>query len=153
MATPSATGGTPSTTQTGPTVPVVIKPTVPKNGGVINTPDGKWDVWTGGKPKHDWTGLDNSSAEGQLGFVQDKPTPLYVDNQAAIAMINERRPTPRSRHIDIQHFAIQEWRAAREIEMHHIPGVINPSDQATKALGWTLLLRHVRRSMGHHRPF
>ena len=64
MATPSATGGTPSTTQTGTTAPaVMIKPTVPKNGGVVKTPDGKWDVWTGGKPKHDWTGLDNSSAK------------------------------------------------------------------------------------------
>jgi hypothetical protein len=76
-----------------------------------------------------------------------------MDNEAAIAMINERRPTPRSRHIDIQHFAIQEWRAAGDIEMHHIPGIINPVDQGTKPLGWTLHSRHARRSMGHHRPF
>jgi hypothetical protein len=88
----------------------------------------------------------------ELGFAQGKPTPLYVDNQAAIAMVNERKPTPRSRHIHIQHFAIQEWRAAGDIELHHIPGTINASDQATKALGWTLHSRHVRRSMGHHHP-
>ena len=86
----------------------------------------------------------------ELGFAQLRPTPLYVDNQAAIAMVNERRPTSRSRHIDIQHFAIQEWRAAGDIVMRHIPGIINPSDQTTKALGWTLHSRHVRRSMGHH---
>jgi hypothetical protein len=36
--------------------------------------------------------------------------------------------------------------------MHHIPGIINPSDQATKALGWTLHLWHARRSMGHYQP-
>jgi hypothetical protein len=92
------------------------------------------------------------SVLAELGFAQSKSTPLYVDNEAAIAMVNERKPTPRSRHIDIQHFAIQEWRAAGDIEMHHIPGIINPSDQATKPLGWALHSRHVHRSMGHHQP-
>ncbi len=70
----------------------------------------------------------------ELGFGQSKPTALYVDNQAAITMVNERKPTPCSSHIHIQHFAIQEWRAAGDIELHHIPGTINTSDQATKAL-------------------
>jgi hypothetical protein len=74
----------------------------------------------------------------ELHCTQEQPTPLYMDNEAAIAMINERKPTTRSRHIDIQHFAIQEWRRRGDIVMHHIPGIINPSDQATKALGWTL---------------
>ena len=85
----------------------------------------------------------------EFGFPQDGPTPLYEDNMAAIAMINERKPTPRSRHIDIQHFAIQEWQQRGIIVMHHIPGVINVADQATKALIWTLHSRHARRSMGH----
>lgn len=88
----------------------------------------------------------------ELGFAHLQPTPLCADNQAAIAVVNERKPTPRSRHIDIQHFAIQEWQAAGDIVMHHIPGVINPSDQAAKALGWALHSRHIRRSMGHRRP-
>ena len=44
----------------------------------------------------------------ELGFPQDGPTLLYNDNEAAIAMINENKPTPRARHISIQHFAIQE---------------------------------------------
>jgi hypothetical protein len=82
----------------------------------------------------------------ELSFGQSKLTPLYVDNQAAIAMVNERKPTPCSQHIHIQHFAIQEWRADGDIELHHIPGTINASDQATKALGWTLHSCHVRRS-------
>jgi hypothetical protein len=87
----------------------------------------------------------------ELGFAQADPTPLYVDNLAAIAMINENKPTPRSRHIDIQHFAIQEWRARKLIGLFHIPGIVNPADQATKALGWTLHSRHARRAMGHYR--
>jgi len=87
-----------------------------------------------------------------LNIPQDGPTPLYMDNQAAIAMINENKPTERSRHIDVQHFAIQEWRRRGIIEMRYIAGSINPSDQATKAVGSTLHHRHARRSMGHYRP-
>ena len=90
------------------------------------------------------------SVLSELGIVQDQATPIYVDNKAAIAMVNENKPTTRSRHIDIQHFAIQEWRARGEIVLHHIPGIINCSDAGTKALGWTLHSRHVRRSLGHY---
>jgi hypothetical protein len=71
----------------------------------------------------------------KFGVPQDGPMPLYEDNMAAIAMINERKPMPRSCHINIQHFAIQEWQQQGTIiVMHHIPGVINVADQATKAL-------------------
>jgi hypothetical protein len=45
----------------------------------------------------------------ELGFPPTIPTPLYEDNEAAIAMINESRPTPCVRHLDTQYFAIQEW--------------------------------------------
>ena len=85
----------------------------------------------------------------ELGYSQTGPTPLYVDNVSAINMINSRIPTERSRHIDIQHFAIQDWAEANEIHMHHIPGIINIPDGLTKALGWILHSRHARRMMGH----
>jgi hypothetical protein len=87
-----------------------------------------------------------------LGFPPSGPTLLYEDNKAAINMVNANRPTELSRHIDIQHFAIQEWRQRGDIKLAHIPGVINPSDAQTKPLGWILHHRHVRRSMGHHGP-
>ena len=87
-----------------------------------------------------------------LGFAQENPTILYEDNQAAIAMINQRKPTTRSRHIDVQFFAIQEWRRQGDILMKHIAGILNPADDSTKALGWILHHRHARRSMGHHHP-
>ena len=85
----------------------------------------------------------------ELGYVQHEPTCLYEVNAAAILMINASRPTPRSRHIDIQHFAIQEWKANREILLEHVPGIINPADSLTKSLDTTLHHRHVRRLMGH----
>ena len=87
-----------------------------------------------------------------LGFVQEGPTPLYEDNESAINIVNHRVPTERSRHIDIQHFAIQDWAEAGDIIMRHIPGIINPPDDLTKPLGWILHSRHARRIMGHYHP-
>ncbi len=65
-------------------------------------------------------------------------------------MINAGKPTERSRHIDIQYFAIQDWRQAGDIILKSIPGIINPADDFTKALGWVLHSRHARRLMGHY---
>ena len=84
----------------------------------------------------------------QLGFRQHGSTPIWVDNAAAIMMANAKKPIERSRHIDIQHFALQEWVQAGDVELAHIPGVINPSDALTKALGWVLHRRHCTRFMG-----
>jgi hypothetical protein len=87
-----------------------------------------------------------------LLFSQPKPTILYEDNQATIAMVNEQRPTSRVRHIATQHFAIQEWRDAGDITLVHIPGVLNAADQQTKPLAARLHYRHARRLMGHFGP-
>ena len=35
--------------------------------------------------------------------------------------------------------------------MEHLPGILNPSDDLTKPLGWVLHARHARRSMGHYK--
>ena len=87
----------------------------------------------------------------ELDALPAGPSPLYVDNQAALHMVNESRPTPRARHIEIQHFAIQEWRQKGDIILRHIPGIINNSDDLTKILGYVLHHRHAGRSMGHYK--
>jgi len=85
-----------------------------------------------------------------LGFPPKGPTIMYYDNQSAINMINAHVPTERSCHIDIQHFAIQDWKDSGAIVMEFIPGIMNPSDDLTKPLGWVLHDRHARRVMGHY---
>ena len=70
----------------------------------------------------------------ELGFEQPGPTTLYCDNQSAINMVNARVPTERSRHADVQHFAIQDWKEAGNITMSFIPGIVNPSDDLTSLL-------------------
>jgi hypothetical protein len=85
----------------------------------------------------------------ELGFKQDGPTPIYEDNKPTIDIVNSKKPTQRSRHIDIRFFAIQDWMDNKDISMHHISGVINPADDLTKPLGWVLHARHARFMMGH----
>ena len=87
----------------------------------------------------------------ELGVLRPGPSRMFVDNQAALAMINESRPTPRARHIDTQHFAIQEWRLNGDIIMLFLAGLLNAAHALTEALGWILHCRHVRRGMGHCR--
>ena len=84
------------------------------------------------------------------GFPPSSPTVLYCDNQSAIKMVNARIPTDRSRHILIQHFAIQDWKDNGDIVLAFISGILNPSDDLTKPLGWVLHTRHCRRLMGHY---
>ena len=85
----------------------------------------------------------------ELGFEQPGPTTLYCDNQSAINMVNARVPAERSRHVDVQHFAIQDWKEAGDITLSFIPGIINPSDDLAKPLGWILLFWPRRRYHGN----
>ena len=88
----------------------------------------------------------------QLGFPQDGPTLLHEDNQAVINIVNCSQPTSRTRHVAVQTFAIQEWRAKKQIKLDYISTDVNVADDLTKGLGWTLHSRHVRRMMGHICP-
>ena len=64
-------------------------------------------------------------------------------------MINNNIPTPRTGHMELRFFAIQDWVDDRTIIMQHIKGILNPSDAMTKPLGRVLHSRHVRQFMGH----
>ena len=88
----------------------------------------------------------------ELGFEQQGPTPIYIDNEPALRIINDNStPTERVRHVAIRYFALQDWcRIDKSIIMIHIPGIINPSDDYTKPLGAVLHCRHCRRIMGHY---
>ena len=80
------------------------------------------------------------------------PTSVYKDNESCIKIVNARKPTKRTRHLECPYFRIQDWKDQGYIIMKHIPGVINPSDSLGKPIGWVLHSRHSRRLMGHHKP-
>jgi len=86
-----------------------------------------------------------------LSFPPKGPTVMCCNNQLAINVINARVPTERSHHMDVQHFAIQDWKESGAIVMEFISGVINPSDDLTKPLGWVLHDRHAHHIMGHYK--
>ena len=86
----------------------------------------------------------------ELGFPQLKPTLIFEDNASTIKIVNARVPTERTHHIDIHLFAIQAWKEQGDVTLHHIPGIINPSNDLTKPLGWVLHSRHMPRLMGHY---
>ena len=50
----------------------------------------------------------------------------------------------------MHHIEIQEWWAKGEIVMKRTYGIINPSDDLTKALGWVLYAQYMRRDMVYY---
>jgi hypothetical protein len=84
----------------------------------------------------------------ELRLPQSEATRLYEGNDVAIMMENAKWPTERSRHIDIQQFALQQWVQNNDVILENIRGTLNPSDALAKALGWILHHHHCSRVMG-----
>jgi hypothetical protein len=83
-----------------------------------------------------------------LGVPQDAATVLYEDNDGATAMANAGKPTPRTRHIDVKYFAIQEWVERDLLVLRRIDTSQNMSDNLTKSLSRILFYRHRDYTMG-----
>jgi hypothetical protein len=69
-----------------------------------------------------------------LGIPQEAATILYKDNYACTAMRNGKKPTPRTRHMDIKYFSICEWVECNLMHLKQINTSINMADHFTKAL-------------------
>ena len=79
---------------------------------------------------------------------------IYIDNLSPLKIINDNcSPTERICHMDLIFFLIQDWKEARDTIMKNIPGILNPSENLTKLLGWVLHVRHCRHIMGHYEQF
>ena len=61
------------------------------------------------------------------------PTRLYNDNRGAVDWA-KGTTTKRMRHINLRDCAIRDSIQAKEVDLSHIPGDINPSDIFTKEL-------------------
>ena len=87
-----------------------------------------------------------------LGIAQTDATTLYEDNAAAVAMANASRPTRRTRHMDIKHFALLDWVSTDQLILSAISTHDNPADGLTKSLGPQLFARHTATLLGKHQP-
>ena len=72
---------------------------------------------------------------GELGLIQDRPTTVYVDNQAAIRLAGNPSTHSRSKHIDIRHHIIRERVEMRDIDISYIETAKQRADVLTKPLG------------------
>ena len=77
-------------------------------------------------------------------------TAIYEDDSSIIMVVNSKVSIDRARQIDVQYFAIQDWKEWGCIDPIHIPVVINPVDNLTKPLGWVLHSQHCCCFMGHY---
>ena len=62
----------------------------------------------------------------ELGFPQDRPTEIHVDNQAALQITNDdQAPTIGTQHLDVRFFSLQDCQEEGGISMVHIVGVLD----------------------------
>ena len=78
-----------------------------------------------------------------IGIPQQAATTLFEDNQGALLMANAQKPTKRTKHMDIRHFALQDWVNRDLITLKRIETMDNYSDAMTKPLARTLFYRHM----------
>ena len=83
---------------------------------------------------------------------QDIATPLFEDNNAAIAIANASRPTRCTRHMDIKHFSLMDWVSTYQLFLMSISTHDNPADGFTRSLGLHLFRRHSDTLLGKRKP-
>jgi hypothetical protein len=69
-----------------------------------------------------------------LGYSIDQPTPLYCDNQGAIALAKNPEHHNRTKHIDIQYHFIRERVADHSVRLVFVGSEDMIADALTKAL-------------------
>ena len=87
-----------------------------------------------------------------LDLPQTSATHLYEDNEAAIAMANSSKPTRRTRHVELRHFALLDWTETDQIALSSIATANNAADALTKALGPQSFTRHRCTLLGKRKP-
>jgi len=70
----------------------------------------------------------------ELGIPQNKPTILYEDNEACIAMTKNKMVTGRSKHIELKQHYVREQVGLNNIELQYIPTKQQRADLLTKNL-------------------
>ena len=70
----------------------------------------------------------------ELGFTQPSATPIYCDNQGAVACAQDPQHHTRMKHIAIRYHFIRDCVPLRTLTVEHIPGLENIADLLTKPL-------------------
>ena len=87
-----------------------------------------------------------------IGIPQHEATVILEDNTGALMMANAKQPTRRTKHMDVRHFAIQDWVEEDLVLLEQIGTTNNSADSFTKALSRTLFYKHCDVIMGRIPP-
>jgi hypothetical protein len=78
----------------------------------------------------------------ELGIKHNQPIPIYIDNQAAIALAYDPVHHQRSKHIDLRYKFMKTYVAQGVFELYYIPTKENISDLLTKSTS-VAVFRHL----------
>ena len=88
----------------------------------------------------------------ELNMPQDKATPIYIDNNGAMQMVNTQQPTRRTGHMDMKKFALLDWVEKDLMTFKRIATAHNYADPMTKVLSKELHYRHNNYILGKIQP-
>ncbi len=87
-----------------------------------------------------------------LNVLQTLATVIYEDNRGALLMSRAAQPTKQSRHIEIRHYALNDWVERDLVSLEDCASGLNASDIATKQTGGILFARHLDNISGRLIP-
>ena len=87
-----------------------------------------------------------------IGIPQHEATVILEDNTGALMMANAKQPTRRTKHMEVRHFALQDWVEEDLVLLEQIGTTNNSADSFTKALPRTLFYKHSDVIMGRIPP-
>ena len=70
----------------------------------------------------------------EIGYICSKPTVVYEDNEAAIAVANNPRNHDRMKHIELKLHLVRDAIHDKKVIMTHISGTEQIADLSTMAL-------------------
>ena len=79
---------------------------------------------------------------GTMGYVQDAPSTMFVDNQSAISVCKSKMSMWRNRHVPIRYFMCRGAIDDGELIMKWVSTDLNMADLFTKSLGFELFVKH-----------
>ena len=77
-----------------------------------------------------------------LGYKQEGPTKIYMDNVSAITLCNSLKTIHKTKHINVRINYIREVINSRMVELHFVASEWNVADILTKPLAKQLFVRH-----------
>jgi hypothetical protein len=80
----------------------------------------------------------------EIGFRRDDPTPLFIDNQSAIAIARNPEFHVHTKHIEVRHHYVREKLENRIIELQYCPTADQTTDILTKALASVKHLKFIK---------